>query len=584
MTSATRSAFAAAAILLLTLPTVAAQPAPQAQPAPPDLTGLWAATVRFGPDIRGPLILLRGAGEWRADIAGFSVPVRVDGRRVSFELPNDKGSFRGTLSGRDIVGHWISQVSQGSGLAYATPIVLRRNGPNRWHGEVMPLDDSFTFYLPVTRRDDGTYAAYLRNPERNLGRFIPVSRIELKGDVVTFIGRRGSPSEVVLAEGRYDEGVIRVPLRGMSFDFTRADGDSSSPFYPRARHGQRYRYAPPLQRDDGWPVATVEDVGMPREGIESFVQMLIDMPMDSLSTPQIHSLLIARHGKLVVEEYFHGYHRDRPHDMRSAAKSWTAVLLGAAMQAGVPIRLDTPVYRTMLDSLPRDLDPRKRAMTLEHLISMTAGYDCAADSAPGNEDVMQSQAAERDWYRYTLNVPMLTAPGDTIVYCSIEPNLAGGMLRKIAGEPLPELFYRLVARPLKMSNYHLLLSPTGEAYGGGGHQFLPRDFLKLAQLMLNDGRWNGEQIVSREWARTSGSALRNLTQGQQYGWLWNSVEYPYQGGKIRAFFAAGNGGQIFMGIPALDLVLAFTGGNYNDPALFIPQRVFVPERILRAVR
>jgi CubicO group peptidase (beta-lactamase class C family) len=577
MTNVTRLAFAATATLLLTLPTVAAQQ------APPDLTGLWAAQVRFGPDIRGPLILLRGASGWHADIAAFSVPAHIDGQRVSFELPDDTGSFRGKLNGRNIVGHWIGQVAHSSGLAYATPIVLKRNGPNRWRGDVIPLDDSFTFYLPVTRRDDGTYATYLRNPERNQGRFIPVSRIELKGDVVTFVGRRGGQAEVVLAEGRYDAGVIRMPLRGTSFDFTRVEGDSSSPFYPRGKRGQRYRYAPPLQRDDGWPVATVEDVGISREGIERFVQMLIDMPMDSLSTPQIHSLLIARHGKLVVVEYFHGYHRDLPHDTRSAAKSWTAVLLGAAMQAGVPIRLDTPVYRTMLDSLPRDLDLRKRAMTLEHLISMTAGYECAADSAPGNEDVMQSQTAEPDWYRYTLNVPMLTAPGDTIVYCSIEPNLAGGMLHKIAGEPLPELFYHLVARPLMMSNYHLLLSPTGEAYGGGGHQFRPRDFLKLAQLMLNDGRWNGEQIVSREWARTSGSALRNLTKSQQYGWLWNSVEYPYKGGKVRAFFAGGNGGQIFMGISALDLVIAFTGGNYNDPALFIPQRVFVSERILPAV-
>ena len=61
------------------------------------------------------------------------------------------------------------------------------------------------------------------------------------------------------------------------------------------------------------------------------------------------------------------------------------------------------------------------------------------------------------------------------------------------------------------------------------------------------------------------------------------MEYPYKGRKVRAFFAGGNGGQIFMGIPALDLVIAFTGGNYSDPALFIPQRSFVPQFILPAV-
>ena len=107
--------------------------------------------------------------------------------------------------------------------------------------------------------------------------------------------------------------------------------------------------------------------------------------------------------------------------------------------------------------------------------------------------------------------------------------------------------------------------------------------MKLAQLMLNEGRWNGRQIISWEWARKSGSALRNLTTTQQYGWLWNSVEYPYRGRTVRAFFAGGNGGQISMGIPALDLVIAFTGGNYSDPAAFIPQRALVPELILPTV-
>jgi CubicO group peptidase (beta-lactamase class C family) len=77
--------------------------------------------------------------------------------------------------------------------------------------------------------------------------------------------------------------------------------------------------------------------------------------------------------------------------------------------------------------------------------------------------------------------------------------------------------------------------------------------------------------------------LRNLTPTQTYGFLWNSVAYPYRGRTVHAFFAAGNGGQIFMGIPELDLVIGFTGGNYSDAALFIPQRVMIPEQILPAV-
>jgi CubicO group peptidase (beta-lactamase class C family) len=311
------------------------------------------------------------------------------------------------------------------------------------------------------------------------------------------------------------------------------------------------------------------------------------MPQDNISTSQVHSLLIARHGKLVLEEYFHGFDRDTPHDTRSAAKSWTNVLIGAAMQAGVPIRLDTPVYETMLGSVPPDLDPRKEAMTLEHLISMTAGFDCDdSGERPGDEDPMQEQTTEPDWYRYSLNVPMAWTSGEKIVYCSMKPNLAAGMLEKIAGEPLPELFNRLVAKPMRMGRYHLFLQPTGQPYGGGGHHFTTRDFMKLTQLFLNEGKWEGRQIVSGEWAQRSGAALRVLSprSGQTYGYLWNSFQYPYQGRKLHAYFPGGNGGQVYIGIPDLDLLIAFTGGNYADAVLFRPQREFVPQDILPAVR
>ena len=514
------------------------------------------------------------------------MPVRVEGSRLSFSLPDGKGDFRGQRSGSEIIGHWIQPRTRTSGARYATPVVLRTEAPGRWRGEVRPLEDRFTFYLPVRHESDGSLAAYLRNPERNAGRFFPLIRLEPNASTVRLLGRRAeAQAESVIDEGRFDAeaGTLSIDLNGAAYDFAR-DETATSGFFPRARNGERYVYSPPVPRDDGWPVASVEEVGISREAIERFVQMLIDLPMDRVGSHQVHSLLIARRGRLVVEEYFHGHHRDMPHDMRSASKSWTAVLIGAAMQAGIPVRPDTPVYRTMLGELPADLDPRKRAMTLEHLISMTAGYDCDdSGERPGDEDVMQQQTAEPDWYRFTLALPMARAPGERIVYCSIEPNLAGGMLERIAGEPLPELFARLVARPLRMQNYHLFLQPTGQAYGGGGHHFIPRDFLKLAQLMMNGGRWEGRQITSRDWASRSTAPLRDLSPRQQYGWLWNGARYPWRGRTVQAFFAAGNGGQIFMAIPELDLAIGFTGGNYSDPALFTAQRVYVPEHILPAV-
>ena len=85
-------------------------------------------------------------------------------------------------------------------------------------------------------------------------------------------------------------------------------------------------------------------------------------------------------------------------------------------------------------------------------------------------------------------------------------------------------------------------------------------------------------------ARRPSPDLRAIGKsGQKYGYLWNSYDYPYRDRKVRGIFAGGNGGQIFMAIPDLDLVIAFTGGNYADASLFIPQRQLVPELILPAV-
>ena len=541
------------------------------------------------------MILPRGDG-LVADLAGFTVPVRLQGAEtLSFELPDGKGSFRGECgSGTTIEGQWIQGMAAGSGARFATPLVLHADGSGRWRGEVDPLDDHRTYFLPVSRGSDGRYPTYLRNPERNQGIFIGATRLEQDGDKVSLIGtRRGQKEEYVIGNGRRDP-ESRLDLFSNSHSRRRRSTslvtrDRSSAFYPRGNPGERYRYSPPVQLNDGWPVSTLEREGIDRAAIEKFVQKLIDMPMDNVSSSQIHSLLIARHGKLVLEEYFHGHDRNTPHDTRSAAKSWTNVLIGAAMQAGVPIRLDTPVYQTMLGSVPASLDPRKKAMMLEHLISMTAGFDCDEDTSgdrPGDEDVFQQQTKEADWYRYMLNVPMAWNSGEKIVYCSGKPNLAGEMLEKIAGEPLPEMFHRLVAKPMRMGRYHLFLQPTGQAYGGGGHQFTTRDFMKLTQLFLNDGKWEGRRMVRREWARKSSAALRVLspTSGQTYGYLWNSVQYPYRGRKLHAYFPGGNGGQVYIGIPDLDLLIAFTGGNYADRVLFRSQREFVPQDILPAVR
>jgi CubicO group peptidase (beta-lactamase class C family) len=559
----------------------------EAQAPQPDVSGLWSAKLRLGPDIKGPLLLGYKEGSWKADIAGFRIAAAEKDGFIEFALPDEKGAFRGRRIGSRVVGHWTQQKSTLGGTAYATPLTLQPAGRNRWRGEVTPLEETFTYYLPLSAGPKG-YSAYLRNPERNQGRFLRANRLELKGTDARLYGGAGAAqqSERLLSSGRFDaqSEKLTLPLRGTSFEFVRTK-DTSTPFYPRKRAGERYRYQSPPGLHDGWPVATVEEVGISRSAIEKLVQTLIDTPMDRPEALQVHSLLIARHGKLVVEEYFHGYHRDVPHDIRSAGKSLTSSLVGAAIEAGLPLSEQTPVYQTMLGTLPRDLDGRKPSMTLRHLMTMTGGHFCddSNPDAPGNEDVMQEQKAERDWYSYILKLPMDRTPGEKIVYCSADAVLAGGLVRKVSREPLSDLIYRLLTEPLEMGPYHLNLTPTGEAYTAGGGYFRPRDFLKLPQLMLNGGVWKGKRILSREWVEKATSPLYHLSPVQQFGYFWNIAEYPYRGRKVRAIFAAGNGGQIFMEIPELDLVIGFTGGSYNDSSALIPQRELVPSYILPAI-
>jgi CubicO group peptidase (beta-lactamase class C family) len=559
-----------AAILSFALPLFAVEP--------PSLAGLWAAHRDFGPLVRGTLQLERDGNSWRAQIAGRETRVSVDGTNVTFTLPNDEGRFRGTLAGKRIIGHWIQPHAYSFPGEMATPVTLDTISPTLFRGTVTPLDDHVTMYLSVSRDAAGKLSGFIRNPERNIGiRNIPEA-ITIDGERVTFTGKgdRG------IAAGHYDAEndllSMSFPWLGGTYDFARATAADEATFYPRSKTPAPYVYRKPLPRDDGWAVGSVDDVGIDRAAIATLVNVVTSMPVESVRSSDIHALLIARHGKIVVEEYFHGANPDEPHDTRSAAKSLTDVLAGA-----LHVDASTPVYATM-DGKP-NADPRKNALTLEHLLTQTSGLDCddSDDNSPGNEDVMQEQSAQPDWYRYTLDLKSIREPGVKMVYCSCQPNLAGGVLQRVRGRWLPDLFRDAVATPLQIRQYALWLSPTGDAYMGGGARFTPRDFMKFGQLYLDGGKWHGKQVVSAEWVKRSTSPLYDFGN-RKYGRLWYVEEMPYRGRKVRAVYAAGNGGQVVITVPELDLVAAFFGGNYGDgPATMLAQNKLFPQYVLPAV-
>jgi CubicO group peptidase (beta-lactamase class C family) len=558
-----------------------------------ELTGLWKAKGRFGPDVRGSLLIQKEGNTYTADMLGRRVPVRVEAGELRFELPGRLGKFRGKPEAPNIRGHWFRFGTPVNGNGNPapvalSPVLLKPFGPNRWRGEVAPVQDDFTFFMLLGEKQaDGSFDAVLRNPEFDFGTQQGVEQFFRDGNLVKLVGKRRDKEQIV-GVGTFDDDnqviTLVFPGRGGSYDFRR-DGDDSE-FYPRGRNPARYSYLPPPARDDGWPTSTLDAVNIDRAAMERFIQTIVDRRMDSTDALQIHGVLIARQGKLVLEEYFHGEHRDKPHMTRSASKSVTAVLVGAAMQAGAPLKLSSPVYQVMNGGkFPPDIEPQKKAMTLEHLLTMSSGYFCDDnnDAAPGNEETMWDQAEEPDFYRYTLKVPMATPPGENAVYCSASPNLALGLVGRALREFPIYSFDRLIAGPMKFGNYAWPLDPAGNPYGGGGAQFLPRDFMKFGQLMLNGGTWEGHRILKQDFVEHATSPLYNLAH-IYYGYNWWSENFPYKKRTVHAFMALGAGGQVVTVVPELELVVAFYAGNYSSRSQRDLGHTFVPRYLLPAVR
>ncbi|HEY0140468.1 MAG TPA: serine hydrolase [Thermoanaerobaculia bacterium] len=543
---------------------------------PPGFEGLWRAKRVFEIEVQGTLTIEREGDAWRADIGGRTAAVRADKNRLTFDL-GEAGSFRGELQGERIAGHWTQPYSVSGGYPFATPVTLtpvtlKNERANRWRGTVTPLPDAMTMFLPITRDADGTLRTFLRNPERNVGIFVGPARLAVDGNNLQLFGkRRPEAPERMMAGGRYDAESdllsLDIPSRGGTYDFERFTPPASTP----------WSYRKPSLENDGWPVAGAEEVGLDTKVLAPFLTSLREPPLSSLYAQDIHALLIARNGKLVVEEYFRGAHREQLHDTRSAAKSLTAILAGAAK---VPV--STKVYAAF-DR--READPRAQKLTLEHLLTMSSGFNCddSDDNSPGHEDRMSEQSEQPDWYRFTLDLGFIREPGEKSVYCSVQPHLAGGVITRVTGKPLPELFRETVAEPLQIRHYALNMTPTGDAYMGGGVRVTARDFLKFAQLMLDDGKWRGKQILSPEFVRQSVEPHYPLGS-LRYGYLWWIIDLPYKGKTVRAFYAGGNGGQTSMAIPELDLAIVVFGGNYGDnPRTLGVQRELVPKQILPAI-
>jgi len=556
------------------------------------LEGVWGAERALGPEMRGTLRITQEGDKWRAAIGGMAASGGVEGDSLLFSFGESKGELRvprvrGGPTGDGFNGHWVQPPRIADGSRYATRVELRQVEHGEWTGDVNPLDDRLEIYLVILEQPDGSLSAFFRDPQANVGVFFPVGSVQINGDSVRLV-RRGNDKEYI--EGTYDGNRdslgFRLPFYPLDLEFTRRGGPDAPGFYPRADLSGPYAYEKPIDQNDGWETAGLAEVGFDEEPVYALVEQILGTETTGLATPYIQGLLIARHGKLVLEEYFYGFSKDRPHDLRSAGKSLSTMLVGLAIDGGADLEVTTPVYSVFPEYLQFANDSaQKRKITVEHLMTMSSGLECddQDEESAGNEDNMQSQQEQPDWYKFALDLPSVREPGEKAVYCTAGMNLLGGVISNATGEWLPEFFRARVAGPLGFGQYHLLLTPRGNMYLGGGSYMRPRDFVKLGQVYLSGGVWNGRRIISKEWVDESLRPRTAMQDTDDYGYGWHLMDYRVGERTYRASYASGNGGQLLIIVPELEIVVMFTAGNYaNYPTWWRFRDELVPQYILAA--
>ncbi|MBV9496208.1 MAG: serine hydrolase, partial [Acidobacteria bacterium] len=373
---------------------------------------------------------------------------------------------------------------------------------------------------------------------------------------------------------------LRIPWTQIdrTIELTRCSPSEAAAFFPRPASTYVYRRPPAM--NDGWDTANAADAGLDEAVLARLVQRLIDADPAARRPSLIHSLLVARHGKLVLEEYFFGFDRDTLHDTRSAGKTFASVMLGAT-NALTP---ETPLFSVMKGSFANP-DPRKERITIGQLLTHTSGLACDDndEESPGNEDTMQSQKAQPDWVRYALDLPMAHDPGSRYAYCSAGIHLVGAALSVATKTWLPELFDRTIARPLEFGPYAWNLMPNGEGYQGGGAFLRPRDLLKVGQTYLDGGVWRGRRVVSEDWVERSTAkqiaitptttglspeAFSNSYNEADDGFAWHLYQLKSGDRTFAEYEAAGNGGQLLMVVPERDLVVVITAGLYGQGGIW----------------
>lgn len=339
---------------------------------------------------------------------------------------------------------------------------------------------------------------------------------------------------------------------------------------------------------EDWRTASPASVGLSAERLQA-----MEKAIQTGEFKKTTSVLIARRGQLAYEAYFGGTDAATLRNTRSATKTVTGMLLGIAMDRKLLPDVQARVLRFFPEKKFKNPDPRKAAITVEDLLTMSSMLECDDSNSfsRGNEERMY---LIEDWLQFALDLPIKGFPGwaalpkdsphgRSFSYCTAGVFVLGRVLERAAKEPVEKFAKEHLFEPLGIARADWQFSPFHEAMTGGGLGLTSRDLAKLARLYAEGGFWNGRPIVSAAWVKVSVEPHVRVDDDTEYGYLWWLKSFKTRDKTYAAYFMSGNGGNKVVVFPDLDMVVVVTTTNYNQRDAHELTEKLLSDHVLAAV-